>query len=265
MEEADLKAMWLVGFPLKNRFDHSGFSFVLAKREEISNLDAGIGSYLQVLFYPRLLRRTGGKIRGILPFNPPSFVVSFLLASRFSLLALGKSHSRSRTILHFAHSIIWRQIGDKIDTQISWPWKHFFASKIVLRVIVCCLRGVGSMSSSRRIPRFIVVFLRGTAGSSSWRHFYVFLSSDLLLDCVTYIAPTLLTLLLCMLPYCSVPLLLCCHFLNFSIFLHDKSQFFFPYRRVYFFFWGGGGEVRSWFMVCITNPSSFRVIISNQL
>ena len=41
---------------------------------------------------------------------------------------------------------LWRQIGDKIDTQISWPWKHFFASKIVLRVIVCCLRGVGSMS-----------------------------------------------------------------------------------------------------------------------
>ena len=26
---------------------------------------------------------------------------------------------------------------DKIDTQISSPWKHFFASKIVLRVIVC--------------------------------------------------------------------------------------------------------------------------------
>ena len=49
----------------------------------------------------------------------------------------------------------------KIDTQISWPWKHFFASKIVLRVIVCCLRGVGSMSSSRRIPRFIVPFSSG--------------------------------------------------------------------------------------------------------
>ena len=31
---------------------------------------------------------------------------------------------------------LWRQIGDKI----SWPWKRFFASKIVLRVIVCCLR-----------------------------------------------------------------------------------------------------------------------------
>ena len=54
-----------------------------------------------------------------------------------------------------------RQIGDKIDTQISWPCKHFFASKIVLRVIVCCLRGVGSISSSRRIPRFIVLFSSG--------------------------------------------------------------------------------------------------------
>ena len=53
------------------------------------------------------------------------------------------------------------KIGDKIDIQISWPWKHFFASKIVLRVIVCCLRGVGSMSSSRRIHRFIVLFSSG--------------------------------------------------------------------------------------------------------
>ena len=56
---------------------------------------------------------------------------------------------------------LWRQIEDKIDTRISWPCKHFFASKIVLRVIVCCLRGVGSMSSSRRIPRFIVLFYSG--------------------------------------------------------------------------------------------------------
>ena len=39
--------------------------------------------------------------------------------------------------------------------------KHFFASKIVLRVIARCLRGVGSMSSSRRIPRFIVLFSSG--------------------------------------------------------------------------------------------------------
>ena len=53
---------------------------------------------------------------------------------------------------------LWRQIEDKINTRISWPCKHFFASKIVLRVIVCCLRSVGSMSSSPRIPRFIVLF-----------------------------------------------------------------------------------------------------------
>ena len=58
-------------------------------------------------------------------------------------------------------NILWLQIGDKINNQISWPWKHFFASKIVFRVIVCCLRGVGSMSSSRRIPRFIVLFSSG--------------------------------------------------------------------------------------------------------
>ena len=56
---------------------------------------------------------------------------------------------------------LWRQIEDKINTRISWPCKHFFASKIVLRVIVCCLRGVGSMSSSSRIPRFIVLFYSG--------------------------------------------------------------------------------------------------------
>ena len=56
---------------------------------------------------------------------------------------------------------LWRQIEDKIDTRISWSCKHFFASKIVLRVIVCCLRGVDSMSSSRRIPRLIVLFYSG--------------------------------------------------------------------------------------------------------
>ena len=61
----------------------------------------------------------------------------------------------------FSQPLVWRQIGDKIGTQISWPWKHFFASKIVLRVIVCCLRGVGSMSSSSRTPCFIVLFSSG--------------------------------------------------------------------------------------------------------
>ena len=80
----------------------------------------------------------------------------------------------------------YRQIGDKIDTQISWPWKHFFASKIVLRVIVCCLRGVGAMSSSRRIPRFIVLFSSGHRWlffvSSQWA--YVVVASFLCLRIV---------------------------------------------------------------------------------
>ena len=39
--------------------------------------------------------------------------------------------------------------------------KHFFASKIVLRIIVCCFCGVSSTSSSRRMPRFIVLFSSG--------------------------------------------------------------------------------------------------------
>ena len=53
----------------------------------------------------------------------------------------------------FPKTLLWLQIGDIIDSHISWPWKHFFASKIVLRVIVCYLRSVGSMSSSRRVLR----------------------------------------------------------------------------------------------------------------
>ena len=53
----------------------------------------------------------------------------------------------------FPKTLLWLQIGDIIDSHISWPWKHFFALKIVLRVIVCCLRSVGSMSSSRCVLR----------------------------------------------------------------------------------------------------------------
>ena len=37
------------------------------------------------------------------------------------------------------HVYFWNadvRSGKKIDTQISWPWKHVFAWKIVLRVIV---------------------------------------------------------------------------------------------------------------------------------
>ena len=43
---------------------------------------------------------------------------------------------------------------DKIDTHFSWPRKHFFASTIVLQVIVYCRRGVGSISSNRHVPRW---------------------------------------------------------------------------------------------------------------
>ena len=43
--------------------------------------------------------------------------------------------------------------GTKSILRFSWPWKHFFASKIVLRVIVCCLCGVGScLVPVRRFP-----------------------------------------------------------------------------------------------------------------
>ena len=52
--------------------------------------------------------------------------------------------------------------------------------------------------------------------------------------------PLLLCPFVTLLPSSLVPLLLCCHFFNFSLFLLDKSQFFFPYRRVLF------SRVRSW-------------------
>ena len=51
------------------------------------------------------------------------------------------------------------------------------SSYCFLRVIVCCLRGVGSMSSSRHIPRFIVLFSSSHCLLSSWRRFHVFESS----------------------------------------------------------------------------------------
>jgi len=63
--------------------------------------------------------------------------------------------------------ILWGQIGDKIDVVFvpSVPYLQVVASLVssycFLRVIVCCLRGVGSMSSSRRIPRFIVPYSSG--------------------------------------------------------------------------------------------------------
>ena len=80
---------------------------------------------------------------------------------------------------------VWRQIGDIIDSHISWPWKQFFAWKIVLRVILlssiifvasvslvfesscpsfvssyCLLRGTASLSSCRQSLSIVVTSLR---------------------------------------------------------------------------------------------------------
>ena len=108
------------------------------------------------------------------------------------------------------HVTIWRQIGHKINNQISWPWKHFFASKLVFESLpvvfvasVPCLRVVKSLLSSYCFPR-------GTIGFSSWRRnglmsslrcFYVFVLSALvnLLPCY----------LVTPLPYYPVTLLTC--------------------------------------------------------
>ena len=111
---------------------------------------------------------------------------------------------------------LWRQIEDKIDTRISWPCKHFFASKIVLRVIVCCLRGVGSMSSSPRIPRFIVLFYSGHRRlffvGSLWA--YVVVASFLCLRVVgssfrLYLHIKVIPSLFCLVPCCCATLLPC--------------------------------------------------------
>ena len=111
-----------------------------------------------------------------------------------------------------------------------WPWKHFFASKIVLQVIVCCLHGVGSMSLSRHIPRFIVLGHRWLFFVASlWAYVLV---TSFLCSCGraflsltalhtwrgtwyigTYIVPTLLAQfipsLFCLVPCCYVTLLPC--------------------------------------------------------
>ena len=89
--------------------------------------------------------------------------------------------------------MVWRQIGDIIDSHISWPRKHFFASKIVLRVIwLLSIIFVASVPCLRVVVSFVRVIvlsvLRGTAGLSSsrlslsmvvtsLRRFHVFASS----------------------------------------------------------------------------------------
>ena len=62
----------------------------------------------------------------------------------------------------------------------SWRRFHVFESshpRFIVLSSYCCLRGVGSMSSSRRIPRFIVLFSSSHCLLSSWRRFHVFESS----------------------------------------------------------------------------------------
>ena len=45
-------------------------------------------------------------------------------------------HGPKPVLGHLICPTTWRQIGDIIDSHISWPWKQFFAWKIVLRVIL---------------------------------------------------------------------------------------------------------------------------------
>ena len=110
-----------------------------------------------------------------------------LFGTCFYLLNIRK-HTKTRVETFLMHNriavtFLWRHIGDKIVTQFLWPWKLFFASRTVLRVIVCCIRGVGSMSSSCCIPRFIILFSLGHRWlffvASLWP--YVFVASFLCL------------------------------------------------------------------------------------
>ena len=93
---------------------------------------------------------------------------------------------------------VWRQIGDIIDSHISWPWKQFFAWKIVLRVILlssiifvasvslvfesscpsfvssyCLLRGIAGLSSCRQSLSIVVTSLRRFVRFSFRRHRYM--------------------------------------------------------------------------------------------
>ena len=145
--------------------------------------------------------------------------------------------------------------------------KLFFESlPVVFVASVPCLRVVASLVSSYCFLRGVAMGLcrRCVIFTSSCRR--VFLSSTALHTwagtwCMgTYIVLLLcypVTFLLCYLialsPCYSVPLSPCyplplfpCYsvvnFFNFSVFVHDKSQFSFPYRRVFFSEEGGGGS-----------------------
>ena len=89
---------------------------------------------------------------------------------------------KKRCGLKISRYVVWRHIGDIIDSHISWPWKHFFTSSLLLRrVLRLCDRIVffGAplvflpvVNLFRRLLRGCVVFI------SSCRPF--FLSSTLL-------------------------------------------------------------------------------------
>ena len=77
-----------------------------------------------------------------------------------------------RTVFFEALSVVFVASVPCLRVVVSLVSSYCF-----LRGIVCCLRGVGSMSSSRRIPRFIVLFSSRHCLLSSWRRFHVFESS----------------------------------------------------------------------------------------
>ena len=65
---------------------------------------------------------------------------------------------------------LWHQIGDKIDTQISWPWKHFIASKIV-HVVVSWTRQTPKLSLLFSI--FLTYKLTPVIFAETWRYLSV--------------------------------------------------------------------------------------------
>ena len=60
---------------------------------------------------------------------------------------------------------VWRHIGDIIDSHISWPWKHFLTSKIVLRVIwLLSIIFVASVPCLRVFVSFVRVMVLSSSG-----------------------------------------------------------------------------------------------------
>ena len=78
--------------------------------------------------------------------------------------------------------VVFRHMGDIIDSHISWPWKHFFTSKIVLRVIWLL-----SIIFAAAVPclRVVVSSVRVIVLSSSGHHWPFFQSSITFDGCYT--------------------------------------------------------------------------------